>query len=254
MEKVEMQNCIRRSQIAGLMIVLASFSSCAYNGGSAVSSSESASEACVSGSCDQNQCGLDGCSSGDPGWFGRRRGCQGSGKCCAALTGWAWKKSNAVPQTLPLGSTVRAHDQVMQTNAEAADFIFHRHDFVAQTAHLTPDAKDKIVEVAARLQSTPFPVLIERSRNNSNPELDALRRKIVAQILFDFGNADAQQRTIVATPYGPGYTSRRAELMYYRHVGFGNNFNNNGNNGNNGGGLGGGFGGGGFGGGAGGGF
>jgi len=148
----------------------------------------------------------------------------------------------AIPETLPLGSTVRAHDQVMQTNAEASDFTFHRHDFVAQTAHLTPDAKDKIIEIAARMPSAPFPVIIERSTNNANPELDALRRSIVAQILTDFGNQDAQQRTIVGHAYGPGYIGRRAEDMYYQHTGFGNNLNNNGN-------AGGGFGGGGFGGG-----
>lgn len=176
-----------------------------------------------------NGCGVRGCCSG-----------QLCDKCCFALTGWCWKRSNAIPETLPLGSIVRAHDQVMQTNAEASDFTFHRHDFVAQTAHLTPDAKDKIVEIAARMPSAPFPVIIERSTNNSNPELDALRRSIIAQILTDFGNSDAQQRTIVGHAYGPGYIGRRAEDMYYQHTGLGNNNNNNNNNGNNGGGFGGG--------------
>ncbi len=278
MENKEMTNKIRRAQFAGLSMLLMCFSSCAYNGGFGTSNCGpggcglgagrlggcqmgscrdkiSNGMVCPLGGCMQNQCGTgecgvnNGCGTGcGTGICGRcgigtclRGRCD---TCCSNLTGWAWRKPNAVPETLPLGSTVRAHDQVMQTNAEAADFIFHRHDFVAQTAHLTPDAKDKIVEVAARLRSTPFPVLIERSENNSNPELDAVRRNIVAQILTDFGNGDAQQRTIVATPYGPGYTGRRAESMYYQHVGFGNNQNNN--NGNNGGGFGGGgFGGGG---------
>ncbi len=278
MENVEMSKCFRRGQVVGLSILLMSFSSCAYHGGYGVSSCEPTGcgvggcplggcsvgackdkicggLVCPLGGCGQNRCGgcgvneCGGCGVDECGGCGVGGCCVGNclsrchlcEQCCARFTGWACRKPNAVPQTLPLGSTVRAHDQAMQTNAEAADFIFHRHDFVAQTAHLTPDAKDKIVEVAARLRSTPFPVLIERSENNSNPELDALRRKIVAQILFDFGNVDAQQRTIVATPYGPGYTGRRAESMYYQHVGFGNNFNNNnGNNGNNGGGFGGG--------------
>lgn len=208
--------------------------------------------ACGAGACSTDGCGTEACGVGPV--CGRLRGCgvgccglngQLCDKCCFALTGWCWRRSNAIPQTLPLGSTLRAHDQVMQTNAEAADFIFHRHDFVTQTAHLTPDARDKVVEIASRMPSTPFPVIIERSANNSNPELDALRRNIVATILTDFGNQDAQQRTIVATPYGPGYTSRRAELMYYQHIGVGNNFNNNnGNGGTFGGGTVGGFGGG----------
>ncbi|MCA9079889.1 MAG: hypothetical protein KDA58_04990 [Planctomycetaceae bacterium] len=165
-----------------------------------------------------------------------------------ALFGWACRKSNAIPDTLPLGSTVRAHDQVMQTNAEAFDFILNRHDFVGQTAQLTPEGRDKILEIAARMRSAPFPVIVERTENNADPELDALRRNLVAQVLTDLGNMDAQQRTVVSTSYGPGYTGRRAEQMYYQHISSGG-FNNN----NNFGGNGGGFGGGGFGGGGGGG-
>jgi hypothetical protein len=124
----------------------------------------------------------------------------------------------------------------MQTNGEAADFILHRNDFVADTAELTPDGKDKILEIAARMRSDPFPVLVERSENNSNPELDAFRRNLVAQVLFDLGNPDADQRTIVSTSYGPGFNSQQAESDYYQYLGS--------SGGNNGGNFGGGFGGG----------
>ncbi|QDU38091.1 hypothetical protein Mal4_24120 [Maioricimonas rarisocia] len=163
------------------------------------------------------------------------------------MFGWLHKKSNAIPETLPLGSAVRAHYQVMETNGEAADFIFHRHDFVADTAELTPDGKDKVLEIAARMRSTPFPVLIERGENNSDPELDAIRRTLIARILTDMGNPDANQRTIVATPYGPGYNAIQAEPMYYRHIltgGVGNNFGQFGNTPGQYGGFGGGGGGG----------
>ena len=189
--------------------------------------------------CGTPECGVEQCGACDP-------GCGGScGNFLAdldfALFGWACRKSNAIPDTLPLGSTVRAHDQVMQTNAEAFDFVINLHDFIAETAQLTPDGRDKILEIAARMRSTPFPVIVERSYNNSDPELDALRRNLVAQVLTDLGNVDAQQRTIVSTSYGPGYTGQRAEQMYYQHVyRGGNNNNNNNNNGNNGGGFGGG--------------
>ncbi|MFG0297282.1 MAG: hypothetical protein ACF8PG_15350 [Maioricimonas sp. JB045] len=148
------------------------------------------------------------------------------------MFGWLHRKSNAIPETLPLGSTVRAHYQVMETNAEAADFIFHRHDFVGATAELTPDGKDKVLEIAARMRSAPFPVLIERSENNSDPELDAIRRTLIARILTDMGNPDANQRTVVATPYGPGYNALQAEPMYYRHIlngGIGDNYGQYGN-------------------------
>lgn len=161
------------------------------------------------------------------------------------MFGWVHRRSNSIPDVLPLGHTVRSHYQTMETNAEAVDFILNLNDFVGSTATLTPDGKDKILEIGARMRSQPFPVVVERSMNNSDPELDQMRRNVVAQILTDLGNADAQQRTVVATPYGPGYNSMEAETMYFRHtlngVGNGNNFG--------GGGFGGGFGGGGGGGG-----
>lgn len=140
-----------------------------------------------------------------------------SGGYCA-LCGWCYRRSGAIPQTLPLGSTVRAHYQVMQTNGEAADFILHRCDFIGQTAELSPDGKDQVLEIAARMRSVPFPVIVERSENNSDPELDALRRNMVARILTDHGNPDAEYRTVVSTSYGPGYNAIQAEPMYYRHV------------------------------------
>ena len=214
-------------------------------------------DACVCGEADCDECvtthkkhgklrGHKDCCEADP--------CGACDHCCGGhlaalewkLCGWMWKKSNAIPDTLPLGSTVRAHDQVMQTNAEGADFIFYRHEFVGQTAELTPDGKDHLLEVAARMRSAPFPVIIEREQNNSDPELDAHRRNLVATILTDLGNPDAQQRTVVTTAYGPGYTSRRGEIMYYQHI-YGNSGNFGNFNGGGGfGGGGGGFGGGGF--------
>ena len=161
------------------------------------------------------------------------------GNLHSTLCGWMCRRSNSIPDTLPLGHTVRSHYQTMETNGEAVDFILNLNDFVGSTATLTPDGKDKILEIAARMRSQPFPVLIERSYNNSDPELDMLRRNLVAQILTDLGNPDAAQRTVVATAYGPGYNSQEAETMYMRHT------LNGVGNGNNGGGFGGGFGGGG---------
>ncbi|MEX0715602.1 MAG: hypothetical protein WD066_03405 [Planctomycetaceae bacterium] len=144
------------------------------------------------------------------------------------------RRSFAIPDQYPLGSVNRAHYHTMQANAEASDFIFHDHEFVGYTAELTPYGKDHVLEVAARMRSTPFPVIIERVENNTDPELDAHRRRIIATILADMGNPDADQRTIVAPAYGKGMNSREAELDYHRFIttrggGFGN-FGNFGNN------------------------
>jgi hypothetical protein len=194
-----------------------------------------------------NRCNSDDCCSSD---------CDdddGCGSCCGRMGYWTslgfcHRRSGAIPQTLPLGSTVRSHYQVMQTNAEASDFIIHQHEFMAETAQLTPDGKDHILEIAARMRSAPFPVLVERTWNNADPELDAHRRNLVATILTDLGNPDAQQRTVVATSYGPGYNDLQAEPMYYQHVmggsGFGGGFGTYGNNMGTYGGFGGGAGGG----------
>jgi hypothetical protein len=160
--------------------------------------------------------------------------------CCWQRPTWTYFRSNAVPDKLPLGSVNRAHWHTQEANGEAADFILHRCDFVGETAELTPDAKDRILEIGARMRSTPFPVLVERSRNNADPELDALRRDVVCSILADLGNRDAGTRVVVSPAYGKGLNSQESATDYYQYL-----FTRGGVGGGNLGG--GGFGGGGFG-------
>jgi hypothetical protein len=214
---------------------------------------------CRGGACgyDAGACGCDPCGCDPHGGGGWRQGrCGPCGGCrhhcgaaavggvyqCTAnkltnadiaLCNAFYRRSGAIPDTLPLGSTVRAWYQVSETNAEAADFIIHVHDFVGDTARLTPDGRDHIWEIAARMRSVPFPIIVERSENNSNPELDSLRRQLVVSVLTSFGNADADQRTVVSMPYGPGYNAIQAEPMYYQHIGGGGGGNNFGSFGNN---------------------
>src|SRR5262245_57715605 len=92
---------------------------------------------CESGSCGRRWCGL--------GWWGG--GC--STRLCGATLGCCYRRSNAIPQTLPLGSTVQSHYQVMETNGEAMDFIINQHEFMGETAQLTPEGKDTSTEIAA---------------------------------------------------------------------------------------------------------
>lgn len=155
---------------------------------------------------------------------------------------WHGSRSHAIPDRYPLGSIERAHFHNMQTNAEATDFVMHINDFVGETAELTPDGKDHILEVAARMRSAPFPVLVERTENNSNPQLDSDRRATVAMVLSDLGNPDADQRTFVSPAYGPGINSMEGQMDYFRFIGSRGAWGNNNGFGN---GFGGGFGGGG---------
>jgi hypothetical protein len=198
------------------LLAVTSFTGCAWNrpGLCGRCNSDDCEPACnreCSNDCN-NDCNDGSCRS-------RLCGRCGTG-CCNAwwMLGWCHRRSNAIPQTLPLGSTVQSHYQVMETNGEAMDFIMNQHEFMGETAELTPEGKDHILEIAARMRSTPFPVVIERTWNNADPELDAHRRQLVATILTDLGNPDAQQRTVVSTAYGPGYNSVQAEPMYYQHL------------------------------------
>ncbi len=108
----------------------------------------------------------------------------------------------------------------MQTNAEAADFVFYRNEFAAGTAELTPVGRDHLLEVAARMPGTPFPVLIERSEHNAQPELDALRREMVVRLLVRLGNPDASERTFVSPAYGRARSALEAERDFRGTFGF----------------------------------
>ena len=169
--------------------------------------------------------------------------------CCLPVPSCGAKRSFAIPNTYPIGSSVRAHYHTMETNGEAGEFVVHRNEFVNNTAELNCDGKDHVMELAARMRSTPFPVLVERSENNSDPELDQLRRDTIAQILCDFGNPDAVSRVVVSTAYNKAQNSQEGEMDYYRFIFSRGGFSGGGGGGSAGGGGfsgGGGFGGGGF--------
>lgn len=139
--------------------------------------------------------------------------------CVIPLPSLGKCRSLAIPDTVPLGSISRAHWHTMETNGEANDFVIHRNEFVDNTSELSPYGRDHIAEIAARMSSSPFPVLVQRSYNNSDPELDAVRRQLVVRVLTDLGNADADQRTVVSQPYANGLNSIEAEVDYGRFLG-----------------------------------
>ena len=125
-------------------------------------------------------------------------------------------RSMAVPNVVPLGAISKAHWHTMETNGEASDFVLYRNEFVDQSSELSPYGRDHIMEIAARMPATPFPVLVQRSDNNSDPELDAARRDLVVRVLTDLGNTDAEARTFVSQPYSDGINSLEAEQDYGR--------------------------------------
>ncbi|MCP4172709.1 MAG: hypothetical protein GY758_18260 [Fuerstiella sp.] len=151
-----------------------------------------------------------------------------SGAFSGCLSG---HRSLAIPDIIPLGTVSRAHWHTMETNGEASDFVIHRNEFADNSSQLSPYGRDHIMEIAARMPSTPFPVLVQRSDNNSDPELDAARRNFVVRVLTDLGARDADQRTVVSQPYSNGINAREGERDYGRFRQ--SNGNNNGNGGGN---------------------
>lgn len=122
----------------------------------------------------------------------------------------------AVPDVMPLGAISRAHWHMMETNGEAADFVIHYNEFMDSSSELTPYGRDHIAEIAARMSSAPFPVIVQRNKFNSDPELDRIRRDLVVRVLTDLGNQDADQRTVVSQPYSNGINSMEGEQDYGR--------------------------------------
>jgi len=141
--------------------------------------------------------------------------CPGSGLPFPSC-GLGQSRSMAVPDVIPLGAISRAHWHTMETNGEASDFVMYRNEFVDGSTEFSPYGRDHIMEIAARMPSTPFPVIVQRSDNNADPELDAARRQLVVQVLTDMGAQDAEQRTIVSQPYNDGINSLEAEQDYAR--------------------------------------
>ncbi len=118
----------------------------------------------------------------------------------------------------PLGQVSDSIWETQQTNAEASDLVFYDHEFVDDTAELAPAAKDKLMQVALRLEHVPFPVVVEQSPENRAPELDQQRRRTVVEQLARLGTADADARVVVAPALVRGITAIEGERAYYTTI------------------------------------
>jgi hypothetical protein len=140
-------------------------------------------------------------------------------------TGCHWMHTAVVgppfDRPFPLGQVTDSFWETQQTNAEAADFIFFDHDFVGDSPNLTPGAKNKLQQVALRLEHVPFPVVIEQTPYNRRPELDAQRRRVVVEQLARLGAETAEERVVIAGAFAEGFTAMEGERAYYNAL-FGN--------------------------------
>jgi hypothetical protein len=123
-----------------------------------------------------------------------------------------------VDRPFPVGQVSDSFWETQQTNAEAADFIFYDHEFRGNTAELAPGARRHLEQVALRLAHVPFPVVIEQSPHNKQPQVDEARRRAIVEHLARMGVADCHDRVIIAGAFPEGLTAQEAEGAYYGGV------------------------------------
>jgi hypothetical protein len=160
--------------------------------------------------------------------------------CCAgmlALAGCQSCPGPAYDRPFPFGQVTDAHWETQETNAEASDFIFYDHEFVGDTAVLTPAAEKHLQQVALRLPHVPFPVVVEEIGNSSSPNLgklndtenprsdaerrraiDVERRRAIIERLVMLTQVDPRRiagRVVVASAIAEGISSVEGEAAYY---------------------------------------
>lgn len=173
----------------------------------------------------------------------------------ALLTVGCCKDKCAYMQPLepaPLGTISDQVWRAQETNAEASDFVIHEHEFNGNTSRLNSAGESHVRQVAARMDETPFPVIIELSSMSrregtkhgfpvhGDPELDQRRRELIVHTLTALGAQDVDNRVIVGPALAPGFEQSEAETAYYQGINGGSNSGGGGGRGR--GGFGGGFG------------
>ncbi len=153
---------------------------------------------------------------------------------CLSLTGCFHHKNGggllgrgAAPpydRPFPIGQVPDAFWETQQTNAEAADFVFYDHEFVAETAEFTPGAKRHLESVALRMEHGPFPIVIEMSTHDAKRELDQTRRVAIVEQLARMGVPNSADRVIIAPAFAEGFTAVEAERAYSATIGSGGSF------------------------------
>ncbi len=132
----------------------------------------------------------------------------------------------------PLGQATDAHWETQMANAEAADFTFYDHEFRydtqrhVDTAELSPAAKKHLEFVALRLETVPFPIVIEelprshdKAKNHAKAQLELARRQTIVEHLNKMGITNADERVVVANAFAEGFTGIEGERSYGAVIG-----------------------------------
>jgi len=125
-------------------------------------------------------------------------------------------------QPAPAGTYINKYIQIQETKAELDDFVFYKHMWYKGGAILGPLGRYQLDLMTARLAETPFPVVIETSKNE---KLDEQRRDVILALLKMRG-FDDPSRVVVAYPIAEGMYGDEAPRIYLGLIGLNQYFNN----------------------------
>ncbi len=134
---------------------------------------------------------------------------------------WAWLKYRlhacflGFPEEFeapPLGASVYAFGRAQAGNAEAAQMVLCRADFVEGSAALTPRGREQLAKIALHLSRNFYPLIIEPTL--CAPELDQARVLEVMNALGHCGFAVPPQRVVIGPPPAVGLSGVEAGIIY----------------------------------------
>lgn len=113
----------------------------------------------------------------------------------------------------PVGSYLHKFIDLQAAKAEADDFVIYNYEWYLGGRDLGPFGRYHLNEIARRLPSVPFPVVVEPSLDL---ELNEARRQVIVDYLAQYGVPNPQDRVILAFPQAGGLYGEEAVIMSYR--------------------------------------
>lgn len=143
----------------------------------------------------------------------RAQGCGAGGCGLGGANPW-WRIDNcsSIPrraQPAPAGTYINRWTHLQGAKAEMDDFVIYQNMWFKGGTELGPHGLYWLDLIANRLPRTPFPVVIETSRND---RLDEARREVLITLLERRGLTDPT-RVIVAFPIAEGLIGPDAQRI-----------------------------------------
>jgi hypothetical protein len=113
--------------------------------------------------------------------------------------------SGAIPQPAGIYSCQWQTEQKLR--AEPDKFVIYQYEWFQGGDHLGPSGQRHIETIAQRLDSVPFPVVIEKSEDTA---LNEERRRSVVATLTSLGATEAQRRVILGYSEAEGLDGAEA--------------------------------------------